>query len=235
MLNGAGGRNLVSLRPPLTYWYWAVFYENGWCWLFKLLVSRNIQSSCWSSTFFIHQLEAKWIVVGSHLSFAIVCQLLVLGKCFNVSSLLVLHLLSRDEGVNLRKLLWRWQTRRPCKRLSLMPITEETHSKQQVLLSLDFIVHSEQLFNSQTPKVRDRMAIENKIQNPGPNNEDLAQMTISFSQWGLLSKCFLSSNSTPLPHSSLTFPPCFFLPSLLSFSLFSTSHLLTYWTLYNLF
>ena len=63
-----------------------------------------------------------------------------------------------------------------------MPITEETHSKQQVLLSLDFIVHSEQLFNSQTPKVRDRMAIENKIQNPGPNNEDLAQMTISFSQ-----------------------------------------------------
>ena len=63
-----------------------------------------------------------------------------------------------------------------------MPITEETHSKRQVLLSLDFIVRSEQLFNSLTPKVRDRMATESKIQNPGPNNEDLAQMTISFSQ-----------------------------------------------------
>ena len=63
-----------------------------------------------------------------------------------------------------------------------MPITEETHNKQQVLLSLYFIVRSEQLFNSLTLKVRDRMAIKSKIQNPGPNNEDLAQMTISFSQ-----------------------------------------------------
>ena len=43
--------------------------------------------------------------MGPHLSSAIVCQLLVWGKCFNVSSLLVLHLLSRDEGVNLGKLL----------------------------------------------------------------------------------------------------------------------------------
>ena len=78
----------------------------------------------------------------------------------------------------------------------------------------------------QTPKVRDRTAIKSKIQNPGPNTEDLVQMTISFSQWGLIAKCFLSSNSIPFPHSSLTLPPS--ISSFLLFYPFLYSALLTF-------